>query len=155
MKYRDLLSLLHYPLSCCLRFKRFSDGHKGRAEMTISTLSLPKPTILPSFRNPQRTPTFLPKSTSSPSTSLPEQTHQDHSPCIYYSRKRLLQVGLGVLALPLFSVSEANATRIEYYATVGEKLCDMNFVKSGLGFCDVSVGTGAQPPRGELINVGT
>lgn len=126
--------------------------------MAISTLSLPKPTILPSFRNPQKSPRFLPKSTSSPSTSLPEQTQQQedhHSPCIssFYSRRRLVEVGMGVLALPLFSVSEANATRIQYYATVGEKLCDMNFVKSGLGYCDVSVGTGPQPPRGELINV--
>ncbi|KAJ4790158.1 Peptidylprolyl isomerase [Rhynchospora pubera] len=124
-----------------------------RAEMAISMLSLPKPTILPPLRNPQRTPIFLPKCTSSPSTSLPEQTQHDHSPCISHSRRRLLEVAMGLLAFPLFSVSEANATRIEYYATVGEKLCDMNFAKSGLGFCDVLVGTGTQPPRGELINI--
>ncbi|XP_078172981.1 FK506-binding protein 16-2 isoform X2 [Carex rostrata] len=121
--------------------------------MAISMLSLPKPTIIPSFRNPQKTPHFLPKSTSSissPSTSsLPEET----SPCISYNRRRLIELGIGVLAFPLFSVSGANATRIQYYATVGEKLCDMNFVKSGLGFCDVSIGTGIQPPRGELINI--
>ncbi|KAF3329247.1 peptidyl-prolyl cis-trans isomerase FKBP16-2 [Carex littledalei] len=117
--------------------------------MAISMLSLPKPAILPSFRNPQKNPHFVPKSTSSPSTSLPEET----SPCISYSRRRLIELGIGVLAFPILSVPDANATRIQYYATVGEKLCDMNFVKSGLGFCDVSIGTGIQPPRGELINI--
>lgn len=138
------------PISSLL-FSTSSVFH--RANMAISMLSLPKPTIIPSFRNPQKTPHFLPKSTSSissPSTSsLPEET----SPCISYNRRRLIELGIGVLAFPLFSVSDANATRIQYYATVGEKLCDMNFVKSGLGFCDVSIGTGIQPPRGELINV--
>jgi peptidylprolyl isomerase len=29
----------------------------------------------------------------------------------------------------------------------------MGFAKSGLGYCDVAVGTGVQPQRGELINV--
>ncbi|TQD87591.1 hypothetical protein C1H46_026890 [Malus baccata] len=48
---------------------------------------------------------------------------------------------------------EVDATRIEYYATVGESLCELNFVISGLGFYDVSVGSGVDAPRGELINV--
>ncbi|VAI49269.1 unnamed protein product [Triticum turgidum subsp. durum] len=29
----------------------------------------------------------------------------------------------------------------------------MDFAKSGLGYCDVEVGTGVQPKRGELINI--
>ncbi|KAM1504160.1 hypothetical protein ACFX1X_000313 [Malus domestica] len=48
---------------------------------------------------------------------------------------------------------EVDATRIEYYATVGEPLCELNFVLSGLGFYDVSVGSGVEVPRGELINM--
>ena len=70
-------------------------------------------------------------------------------------RRGLLALGAGFLASPglLCPAGDAGATRIEYYATVGDKLCDMNVVKSGLGYCDVEVGTGAQPPRGQLINV--
>lgn len=61
-------------------------------------------------------------------------------------------MGIGLLAFSA-PMLDANATRIEYYATVGEPLCDLNFVKSGLGFCDVVVGKGVQVPGGELINV--
>lgn len=61
-------------------------------------------------------------------------------------------MGIGLLASTM-GISDAMATRIEYYATVGEPLCDMNFVKSGLGYCDVAIGTGVQPPLGELINI--
>lgn len=64
-------------------------------------------------------------------------------------------MGIGLLAASVVALSplEANATRVEYYATVGEPLCEMNFARSGLGFCDLSVGSGVQAPRGELINV--
>ncbi|KAK1266006.1 hypothetical protein QJS04_geneDACA000722 [Acorus gramineus] len=61
-------------------------------------------------------------------------------------------MGLGLLAsfaVPL----DANATRVEYFATVGEPMCDMSFAKSGLGYCDVSLGTGVEPPFGQLINI--
>ncbi|MQM14816.1 hypothetical protein Taro_047751 [Colocasia esculenta] len=68
------------------------------------------------------------------------------------TRRRMLGLGLGLLALPL-TASEAGATRVQYYATVGERLCDLNFVKSGLGYCDVEVGTGVKPPPGQLINI--
>lgn len=61
-------------------------------------------------------------------------------------------MGIGLLASSM-GMSDAKAARVEYYATVGEPLCDMNFVKSGLGYCDVAAGTGVKPPRGELINV--
>lgn len=48
---------------------------------------------------------------------------------------------------------KADATRVEYYATVGEPLCELSYTKSGLGYCDVIVGVGEEVPRGELINV--
>ncbi|KAJ3695789.1 hypothetical protein LUZ60_001166 [Juncus effusus] len=131
------------------------------AKMAVTTLSLSasKSTIpiLPSFQKPQRTSVFLPKSSSSPSTSSTES--QDHSQpwisrSVSYDRRRFMELSMGVLASSLFlTAEEANATRIEYYATVGEKLCDLNFAKSGLGFCDVEIGTGVKPPRGELINI--
>ncbi|XP_050208387.1 photosynthetic NDH subunit of lumenal location 4, chloroplastic [Mercurialis annua] len=71
------------------------------------------------------------------------------------AKKRLFDVGIGLLAASVlaFTPMDANATRIEYYATVGDPLCDFNFVRSGLGFCDISVGSGVDAPYGELINV--
>lgn len=70
-------------------------------------------------------------------------------------RRGLLALGAGFLASAalLSPAGDAGATRIEYYATVGDKMCDLSLVKSGLAYCDVEVGTGVQPPRGELINV--
>lgn len=47
----------------------------------------------------------------------------------------------------------ADATRIEYYATVSDPPCQLNFVKSGLGYCDVMVGSGEEVPFAQLINV--
>ncbi|XP_065876479.1 photosynthetic NDH subunit of lumenal location 4, chloroplastic [Euphorbia lathyris] len=71
------------------------------------------------------------------------------------TKKRILNVGLGLLAASFltFAPLEANATRIEYYATVADPLCDFNFVRSGLGYCDLSAGSGVEAPYGELINV--
>ncbi|CAI0429019.1 unnamed protein product [Linum tenue] len=49
---------------------------------------------------------------------------------------------------------DADATRIiEYYATVGEPLCEFSFVRSGLGYCDVAEGPGEEAPYAELINI--
>ncbi|CAL5055914.1 unnamed protein product [Urochloa decumbens] len=85
---------------------------------------------------------------SSPSTSASPQVASA-------GRRGVLALGAGFLASAalLYPAGDAGATRIEYYATVGDKLCDLSLVKSGLAYCDVEVGTGAQPPRGELINV--
>jgi hypothetical protein len=66
-----------------------------------------------------------------------------------------LSAGFLTSAALLGQAFDAEATRIEYYATVGDKMCDMNLVNSELAYCDVEVGTGAQPPRGELINAST
>ncbi|KAK6922972.1 FKBP-type peptidyl-prolyl cis-trans isomerase domain [Dillenia turbinata] len=70
-------------------------------------------------------------------------------------KKRIFEVGIGLLASSLltFSPLEADATRIEYYATVGEPSCDLNFSRSGLGYCDVVVGSGPEVPYSELINI--
>ena len=64
-------------------------------------------------------------------------------------------MGLGLLAASVlaFSPLDAEATRIEYYATVADPPCDLNFVPSGLGYCDISVGSGVDAPYNELINV--
>ncbi|KAG2661624.1 photosynthetic NDH subunit of lumenal location 4, chloroplastic-like [Panicum virgatum] len=90
-------------------------------------------------------------SSSPPTTSSPP-CHAAAPPA---GRRGMLALGAGFLASAalLAPAGDAGATRIEYYATVGDKLCDMSLVKSGLAYCDVEVGTGAQPPRGELINV--
>ncbi|PON72569.1 Peptidyl-prolyl cis-trans isomerase, FKBP-type [Trema orientale] len=71
------------------------------------------------------------------------------------TKKWALDVGIGLLAASVVAISplDAEATRIEYYATVGEPSCDLNFARSGLGFCDVQPGSGAEAPYGELINV--
>ncbi|KAF3441018.1 hypothetical protein FNV43_RR19304 [Rhamnella rubrinervis] len=64
-------------------------------------------------------------------------------------------MGIGLLAASVLSFAplDANATRIEYYATVADPPCVLNFVPSGLGYCDLSPGTGEKAPYSELINV--
>ncbi|AQK74974.1 Photosynthetic NDH subunit of lumenal location 4, chloroplastic [Zea mays] len=91
-------------------------------------------------------------SSSSPSTS---STPHPVAASASAGRRGLLALGAGFLASAalLSPAGDAGATRIEYYATVGDKMCDLSLVKSGLAYCDVEVGTGVQPPRGELINV--
>ncbi|KAL8478942.1 hypothetical protein ACS0TY_030723 [Phlomoides rotata] len=71
-------------------------------------------------------------------------------------KKQVLGVAAGILAATAVAAAtplEAAATRIEYYATVSEPSCELNFVKSGLGYCDVVVGSGEEVPFAELINV--
>ncbi|KDP46889.1 hypothetical protein JCGZ_24098 [Jatropha curcas] len=70
-------------------------------------------------------------------------------------KKCIFDMGIGLLAASIlaFTPMDANATRIEYYATVGDPLCDFNFVRSGLGYCDISVGSGQEAPYGQLVNV--
>nr|CAB3485207.1 unnamed protein product [Digitaria exilis] len=95
----------------------------------------------------------------SPSTSSSPPCHAAAAPpqvvTSVAGRRGLLAMGAGFLASAalLCPAGDAGATRIEYYATVGDKLCDLNLAKSGLAYCDLEVGTGVQPPRGELINV--
>ncbi|KAL8143517.1 hypothetical protein V2J09_016549 [Rumex salicifolius] len=70
--------------------------------------------------------------------------------------KRAIGAGvLGLLAASVVGLSplDANATRIEYYATVEGPSCELNFVRSGLGYCDVLPGSGPSAPYNELINI--
>ncbi|XP_027364001.1 photosynthetic NDH subunit of lumenal location 4, chloroplastic [Abrus precatorius] len=71
------------------------------------------------------------------------------------NKNPLVGIGIGVVTAWVmgFTALNADATRIEYYATVGEPLCELNYVKSGLGYCDIVEGTGDEAPLGELINV--
>ncbi|XP_073279192.1 photosynthetic NDH subunit of lumenal location 4, chloroplastic [Primulina huaijiensis] len=66
-------------------------------------------------------------------------------------KKQVMGFAAGLLAAttPL----EADATRIQYFATVSEPSCEFNFVRSGLGYCDVAVGSGEEVPFAELINI--
>lgn len=71
-------------------------------------------------------------------------------------KKPFLEVGFGLLAASLLILSpleNANATRLNYYATVEEPSCDLKFVPSGLGYCDLVVGSGLEAPYNQLINV--
>ncbi|KAI3842352.1 hypothetical protein MKW98_026142 [Papaver atlanticum] len=77
------------------------------------------------------------------------------SQSITVAKREILSLGLGILtsAMVIASPLEANATRIEYYATVGDPPCELSYAKSGLGYCDVSPGFGDNAPLGELINI--
>lgn len=136
--------------------------------MAISTLSVAavKPAFLPPLSKPHKPAAFFAKNAAFPlpslasSSSLPSRDSGEEAASssnvglgsVPLCRRSLFEVGIGLLASYLVDM-DAKATRIEYYATVGEPLCDMSFAKSGLGYCDIAVGTGVQPPRGELINV--
>ncbi|XP_058731470.1 photosynthetic NDH subunit of lumenal location 4, chloroplastic-like [Vicia villosa] len=67
----------------------------------------------------------------------------------------LVGIGLGIVAAWVMGLTalDADATRIEYYATVAEPMCELNYVKSGLGYCDVVEGFGNEAPLGELIDI--
>ncbi|XP_074565847.1 photosynthetic NDH subunit of lumenal location 4, chloroplastic [Curcuma longa] len=103
-------------------------------------ISLPLSSPLPIGRSRVEASTPSLSSSSSYAESVPSTS------------RRLVGAGMCLFLMSSFA-ADANATRIEYFATVGEPLCDMNFMRSGLGYCDVAVGTGAVAPRGELINV--
>lgn len=71
------------------------------------------------------------------------------------TKKRVFEMGIGLLAASVMALSplDANATRVEYYATVEEPSCELNFVRSGLGYCDILVGSGEEVPYSQLIDV--
>ncbi|KAK7358941.1 hypothetical protein VNO77_00882 [Canavalia gladiata] len=71
------------------------------------------------------------------------------------NKNPLVGIGIGVVTAWVMGLTalDADATRIQYYATVGEPLCEFNYVKSGLGYCDIVEGVGDDAPLGELINV--
>ncbi|MCH84544.1 peptidyl-prolyl cis-trans isomerase FKBP16-2 chloroplastic-like, partial [Trifolium medium] len=65
----------------------------------------------------------------------------------------LIGIGLGFVTAMVMGLTalDADATRIEYYATVAEPMCELNYAKSGLGYCDAVEGFGDEAPLGELI----
>ncbi|PIN03017.1 FKBP-type peptidyl-prolyl cis-trans isomerase [Handroanthus impetiginosus] len=78
------------------------------------------------------------------------------SPASGNFKKQIMGVAAGLLAASAVAAAtplSADATRIEYYATVSEPSCELNFVRSGLGYCDVVVGSGEEVPFSQLINV--
>ncbi|KAB2597353.1 peptidyl-prolyl cis-trans isomerase FKBP16-2 [Pyrus ussuriensis x Pyrus communis] len=122
--------------------------------MAVSALIVTTPMPLAQTQSLNPPPTtslssFKPTSTCSCSCS------SSSSSSFSATQQVLNGCGMRLLASSIMALSplEADATRIEYYATVGEPLCELNFVLSGLGFYDVSVGSGVEAPRGELINI--
>ncbi|CAJ2677007.1 peptidyl-prolyl cis-trans isomerase fkbp16- chloroplastic-like [Trifolium pratense] len=65
----------------------------------------------------------------------------------------LIGIGLGFVTALVTGLTalNADATRIEYYATVAEPKCELSYAKSGLGYCDAVEGFGDEAPLGELI----
>ncbi|GJM86866.1 hypothetical protein PR202_ga02765 [Eleusine coracana subsp. coracana] len=126
---------------------------------SLSSLTASRPIPSPPLAKPStgRPLSVAPCSSasSSSSSSAPSTSSSAAPQAAPAGRRGLLALGAGFLASAalLGQAGNAEATRIEYYATVGDKLCDLTQVKSGLAYCDVEVGTGVQPPRGELINV--
>lgn len=107
------------------------------------------------FKSPSSSPSFS-CSCSCSSSSLPPPNEVKLSlnskPA---AKKSVYNVGVGLLVASVLALSplDADATRIEYYATVGEPQCELNYAKSGLGYCDIAVGYGEEAPRAELINI--
>ena len=123
--------------------------------MAISTLqTLTTPSIY--HNRPHRHHNRHYTTTIKASSSL-SHSNSTSSSNISSIKKKLLDVGVGLLAASMLVASplDANATRIEYYATVAEPPCEMQFAPSGLGYCDVAVGFGEQAPYSTLINVST
>ncbi|XP_019462722.1 PREDICTED: photosynthetic NDH subunit of lumenal location 4, chloroplastic-like [Lupinus angustifolius] len=71
------------------------------------------------------------------------------------NKNPLVGISIGVIATCVIGLTplDADATRIEYYATVAEPPCELKYAKSGLGYCDIVEGFGDEAPLGELINV--
>uniref|UniRef100_A0A0F7H0S7 peptidylprolyl isomerase n=1 Tax=California macrophylla TaxID=337344 RepID=A0A0F7H0S7_9ROSI len=130
------------------------------AVSTTLSVSLPKPQILQSSIFPRHSlnnlrPTLKPSSSSLSRVVVKNANRTWKLNSVAPIKKCLFDVGIGILATSIFVLSpiEANATRVEYYATVEEPSCELNYVRSGLGYCDLIVGPGEEVPRGELINI--
>ncbi|KAF8012072.1 hypothetical protein BT93_I0258 [Corymbia citriodora subsp. variegata] len=130
--------------------------------MAISTLTLttPKPHNPLHFLSPKHSPASKLSPSSSPPfrarSSLANDARMRVSCSSSAAAKAFaVNVGVGFLAASVLALTplDADATRVEYYATVGEPTCELSFARSGLGFCDVAVGSGVEVPRGELVNI--
>ncbi|KDO42379.1 hypothetical protein CISIN_1g028236mg [Citrus sinensis] len=107
------------------------------------------------------TPTIICSCSSSSSSSSrlsskqAHNTKQQQQQLSFDPKKRFFEVGIGLLASSVIALTplEADATRIEYYATTADPPCEFSFARSGLGYCDIASGSGVEAPYGELINV--
>ncbi|GMP26197.1 hypothetical protein CsSME_00002749 [Camellia sinensis var. sinensis] len=125
--------------------------------MAVSTLPIvvtPKPHALQTC-NPKLSLTFKPSNATYSCSSFRCSSSLNSNPPPNNVRRVLDIVGLGLLASSVVALLplDASATRIEYYATVAEPPCELNFARSGLGYCDLAVGSGEVAPLGELVNV--
>ncbi|GMP26196.1 hypothetical protein CsSME_00002749 [Camellia sinensis var. sinensis] len=125
--------------------------------MAVSTLPIvvtPKPHALQTC-NPKLSLTFKPSNATYSCSSFRCSSSLNSNPPPNNVRRVLDIVGLGLLASSVVALLplDASATRIEYYATVAEPPCELNFARSGLGYCDLAVGSGEVAPLGELVNI--
>lgn len=140
LKQHHTLTTYHCHLHCIQASHTVQSDH---TKMALSPLTFTTPRAQASqIFTPKLSSTVKPTSTSSYSS-------------VSATKKAISNMGIGLLAASVLALSplDANATRIEYYATVGEPLCEFNYVPSGLGYCDIAVGSGEEVPYGELINV--
>ncbi|KAH6808184.1 FK506-binding protein 16-2 [Perilla frutescens var. frutescens] len=86
-------------------------------------------------------------------TALCSTVNPIPSPLITTAFKKQMMGFLAASVVAAAAPLEADATRIEYFATVSEPSCELNFVRSGLGYCDVVVGSGDPVPFAQLINI--
>ncbi|KNA25213.1 hypothetical protein SOVF_008520 [Spinacia oleracea] len=98
------------------------------------------------------------KPTSSKLNPIPNRIDKETSTTRSISgRRKVLEMGIiGVMAASSMFFgfpTEADALRVEYYATTAEPSCELNLVRSGLGYCDLVVGSGVPAPYNTLINV--
>ncbi|KAF3634171.1 Photosynthetic NDH subunit of lumenal location 4, chloroplastic [Capsicum chinense] len=93
--------------------------------------------------------------TTKPTTAATFKACSSHQSTPSINKKQIFQVGVGILAASIVSSAplNADATRIEYYATTAEPTCEFNYVHSGLGYCDLAVGSGEEAPYNQLVNI--
>ncbi|XP_026395864.1 photosynthetic NDH subunit of lumenal location 4, chloroplastic-like [Papaver somniferum] len=122
--------------------------------MVISTLtnSVSKPNFV---LNQGLKPKPISSINLKPTISCSYDSNGGLSQAIVVSKIEIWSLGLEILTsvMVIGAPLEANATRIEYYATVGEPPCELRYVKSGLGYWYVSPGFSDNAPLGELINL--
>ncbi|MCE3215847.1 Photosynthetic NDH subunit of lumenal location 4, chloroplastic [Datura stramonium] len=112
--------------------------------MAVSSLSFASPKL-------QTLQAFTPKPTIE--ATFKASSSNQSTPTI--NKKQIFQVGVGILAASIVASAplNADATRIEYYATTAEPTCEFNFARSGLGYCDIVVGSGQEAPYNQLVNI--
>ena len=133
---------------------KITDSSEKMACSLSLSLSLSAGVTVPKLGFSCCSPSSIWKPNPNPNSSKPPKAS-----CSAHNKNKiknpLAGIGIGVVAASVVGLTplDADATRIQYYATVGEPLCEYNYVKSGLGYCDIVEGFGDEAPLGELINV--